>query len=115
MCTESAIQGVTTKYCLLKMLTKEKLIDIDCKHVLRAVNITFNDQLMTRVKELKIDFKWMYFDIAYICFNKNKYMRCYADKKLKFCDNWYLISIYVPTISLKTFVRSWAHFRYSSN
>ena len=37
--------------------SKEKLIAIDCKHVLRAVNIKFNDQLMTRVKGIKIDFK----------------------------------------------------------
>ena len=45
------IQGVSKKYSLLKMLTKEELIAIDCsKHVLRAVNITFNDQLMTSVK-----------------------------------------------------------------
>ena len=35
------------------MLTKEKLIAIDCKHDLRAVNIKFNDQLMTRVKGIK--------------------------------------------------------------
>ena len=35
------------------MLTKENLIDVDCKHVFRAVNIKFNDQLMTRVKGIK--------------------------------------------------------------
>ena len=35
------------------MLTKENLISIDCKHVLRDVNIKFNDQLMTRVKGIK--------------------------------------------------------------
>ena len=29
------------------MLRKENLIAIDGKHVLRAVNIKFNDQLMT--------------------------------------------------------------------
>ena len=27
------------KYCLLKMLTKENLLAIDCKHVLRAVSV----------------------------------------------------------------------------
>ena len=32
------LQGVS-KYCLLKMLTKETLLAIDCKHVLRAVSV----------------------------------------------------------------------------
>ena len=41
------------KYCLLKMVTKENVIAIDCTHVLRALNIKFNDQLMTRVKGIK--------------------------------------------------------------
>ena len=27
------------KYCLLKMLTEENLLAIDCKHVLRAVSV----------------------------------------------------------------------------
>ena len=35
------------------MLTKENLLAIDCTHVLRAVNIKFNDQLMTRVKGIR--------------------------------------------------------------
>ena len=34
-------------------MTKDKLIAIDCKHVLRAVNIKFSDQLMTKVKGIK--------------------------------------------------------------
>ena len=35
------------------MLIKENLIAIDCKHVLRAVKIKFNDQLMTKVKRIR--------------------------------------------------------------
>ena len=35
-------QGVSKKYCVLKILTKENLLAIDCKHVLRAVSgLTF--------------------------------------------------------------------------
>ena len=30
---------VSQKYCLLKMLTKENLLAIDCKHVLRTVSV----------------------------------------------------------------------------
>ena len=54
------IQGVSKKYCLLKMFTKENLPAIDCKHVLRAVSVlTFGsftfynytiDRLATLVK-----------------------------------------------------------------
>ena len=36
---DSYIQGVSKKYCLLKMLTKENLLAFDCKHVLRAVSV----------------------------------------------------------------------------
>ena len=49
----SCLYRVSKKNCLLKMLTKENLTAIDCKHVFRAVNIKFNDQLMTRVKGIK--------------------------------------------------------------
>ena len=34
-----SIQGVSKKYCLIKMLIKENLLAIDCKHVLRAVSV----------------------------------------------------------------------------
>ena len=33
------IQGVSKKKCLMKMLTKENLLGIDCKHNLRAVSV----------------------------------------------------------------------------
>ena len=35
----SKIQGVSKKYRLLKMLTKENSLAIDCKQVLRAVSV----------------------------------------------------------------------------
>ena len=42
------IQGVSNKILSLKMLTKENLLAIDCKHVLRAVSVlTFGSLTFT--------------------------------------------------------------------
>ena len=40
---------VSKKILSVQMLIKENLIVIDCKQVLRAINIKYNDQLMTTV------------------------------------------------------------------
>ena len=48
------------------MVTKENVIAIDCTHVLRALNIKFNDQLMTRVKGIK--------NIINVKFNSSYYL-----------------------------------------
>ena len=47
------------------MLIKENLIAIDCKHVLRAINIKYNDQLMTTVFYQRFEQKVFFSDTLY--------------------------------------------------